>query len=133
MAGVRDLKVLLKSMQPRLIKKEFVFCTVPEEFFSHMKIKPLLIFKEEEGVTLILEKKTADENSLPYSGTWALITISVHSDLSAVGFLAAMTKKLSDAGISTNVVSACYHDHLFVPFEEASKATKLLKELSDSA
>jgi len=130
MTGVRDLKTLLKSMQPKLIKEEFVFCTVSEEFFSKIKIEPLLVFREEEGITLVLEKKTADENTLSYSGTWALISIGVHSDLSEVGFLAAMTKKLSDAGISTNIVSAYYHDHILVPFEKADRALGLLTELS---
>jgi len=128
MAGIRDLKELLKSMQPKLIEKEFVFCTVSEDFFSRMKILPLLVFREDEGITLILERKIADENSLSYSCTWALVTLGVHSDLAAVGFLAAVTSKLASAGISTNVVSAYYHDHLFVPFEKAGKAMKLLME-----
>ncbi len=130
MAGISDLKVLLKSMKPELIQGEFVFCTIPEKRFSGLKIEPLLAFKEKEGTTLVLEKGIADANSLPYSGSWALITLTVHSDLQAVGFLAKITEKLAENGISVNVVSAYYHDHLFVPVKKADEAMKVLEELS---
>jgi hypothetical protein len=130
MAGISDLKVLLRSMKPKLIDDEFVFCTMHEKRFSELKIKPLLVFKEKEGTTLVLEKEIADANSLPYSGSWALITLTVHSDLQAVGFLAKITEKLAENGISVNVVSAYYHDHLFVPFGKAEKTIQILEELS---
>ena len=131
MSGITDLNVLLKSMKPELVKGEFVFCTIPEEKLSALSTKPLLIFREKEGVTVILKKEVADANSVTYSATWALITMTVHSDLEAVGFLAAITNKFADAGISVNAVSAYYHDHLFVPFEKAERAMELLKRLSE--
>jgi len=130
--GIADLKVLLKKMEPKVIKGEFVFCTVPEDYFSTLKITPLLIFREDEGITVILEREIAEKNSLPYSGIWGLITLTVHSDLAAVGFLATITNKLAEFGISVNVVSAYYHDHLFVPIEKADKTMQVLKELSKS-
>lgn len=130
MVGITDLKVLLKSMEPKPVKGEFVFCTVSEENFSMLRATPLLLFREEEGITLILEREIADANSLPYSHVWGLITLTVHSDLTAVGFLAAITNKLTGAGISVNVVSAYYHDHLFIPIERVDEAMQLLKELS---
>lgn len=117
-------------MNPKLQKQEFVFCTVDEAKFKLLKITPILIFREEEGLTIILEKTVALKNELAFSGVWAMITLLVNSDLTAVGFLAAITKKLAEAGISVNAVSAFYHDHLFVPFEKADKAISLLKELS---
>ena len=51
-----------------------------------------------------------------------MITLSVHSSLDAVGFLAAITNKLAAAAISFNPVSAYYHDHLFIPANRAEQA-----------
>lgn len=77
-----------------------------------------------------MEKSKADSNSLPYSGSWRLITLNVHSDLAAVGFLAKITDRLAKAAISVNAVSAYYHDHLFVPLERSDEAMEILKKLS---
>jgi hypothetical protein len=128
MSGIQDLDRLLKEIKPELVDKEFVFCSVAED--NDLNLDPLLRFKEKEGITIIIEKKIADENSLPYKGVWALITLTVHSDLEAVGFLAKISEKLAEEGISVNVVSAYYHDHLFVPVKLADKAIEVLKNLS---
>lgn len=132
MDGIKDLDKLLKGMKPGLVSKEFVFSTISESQFNRLKLNPLLIFKETEGITVIIERKIAEKNSLPYSNVWKLITLTIHSDLSAVGFLARITDKLAKAGISVNVVSACYHDHLFVPVEKADETIEILKKLSES-
>jgi hypothetical protein len=58
---------------------------------------------------------------------WAMITLTVHSDLAAIGFLAAITRKLADGGISVNPVSAFYHDHLFVPWEKRDATMAILE------
>ena len=117
-------------MSPKLIDADYVFCTISEKRLSELKMSPILIFKEEEGVTIIVEKEIADNNSLTYSRVWTLITLTVHSDLSTVGFLALITEKLAKFGISVNVISAYYHDHLFVPKEKAEEALLLLNELT---
>lgn len=119
-------------MNPKLNDEEFVFCSISENCFSQLEIIPILIFREKEGVSLILTRKDADLNSLVYTGVWSWITLSVHSDLAAIGFLATITDKLAKSGISVNVVSAFYHDHLFVPLEQAQKAIILLEDLSSS-
>ncbi len=131
MKSISNLNQLLKSMQPKLIVGKFVFCTISNSKLSSLKINPRLLFHEEEGVTLILEKEVADKNKLSYDNIWSLITLNVNSDLAAVGFLAAITPALAQAGISVNVVSAYYHDHLFVPEGKAKKALIKLKELID--
>lgn len=132
MSGIKDLDKLLKGMKPELVSKEFVFSTISEIQLKRLKLNPLLSFKETEGITIIIERKVAEENTLPYSNVWKLITLNVHSDLSAVGFLAKITDKLAKAGISVNVISAYYHDHLFVPTEKADVAIEILKRLSES-
>jgi len=126
------LDKLLKGMNPKLASGEFVFSTLPEIQFKRLEIDPLLVFREAEGITVVIERKTAERNSLPYSGIWKLITLTVHSDLSAVGFLARITERLAEAEISVNAVSAYYHDHLFVLMEKADRAMEILKKLSES-
>ena len=58
---------------------------------------------------------------------WAMITLSIHSDLEAVGFLAAITTVLAAIDIPVNAVSAYYHDHTFVPYEHHDDALECLR------
>jgi len=64
-------------------------------------------------------------------GPFALITLKVHSDLMAVGFLAKITEALAKEGISVNAFSAYFHDHLLVPYGKKEGALKTLKGLSE--
>ena len=89
-------------------------------------------FREREGITSIVERSRADELRIPYSYVAAWITLTIDSDLEAVGFLAAVTGALAAAAISCNVVSALHHDHLFVPAPRAEEAMHILRQLSCS-
>lgn len=129
MKTLTDLEKLVSNMSPELIKGIYVFCTVSESKFKSLNLSPILVFREKEGVTVVVSQKGANKNGLKYTGKWALITLNVYSDLSAVGFLAVMTRALADVGISVNAVSAFYHDHLFVPEDKAKKALDILKSL----
>lgn len=130
MASVSDLKELLLRMKPKLSAEEYIFCTIAEERFRSSNVKPICTFREKEGVTAIIERRSAEAGSIRYSIAWKMITLTVHSDLEAVGFLAAVTGRLAREGISVNVVSAVRHDHLFVPSNMAEKAMKALRELA---
>jgi len=130
MTGETDLKKLLQGMQPTLNEGEFVFCTV-ESLQRANALNPLCMFQEQEAVTVILSKEQADEASLPYSNTFAWTTLTVHSSLEAVGLTAAVSKALTEANISCNVVAAYYHDHIFVPITDAEQAMKVLENLSN--
>lgn len=93
-------------------------------------LNPLCTFQEEEAVTVIVTKGQADEASLPYSGIFAWITLTVHSALEAVGLTAAVSKALTEANISCNVVAAYYHDHIFTPVKDAKRTMDVLEKLS---
>ena len=129
MSGETELKKLLQEMKPRLNKGKFVFCTV-ETLQKANALDPLCSFQEEEAVTVILTKEQADEASLTYSGIFAWITLTVHSALEAVGLTAAVSKALTEANISCNVVAAYYHDHIFIPVKDAKRAMAVLTDLS---
>jgi hypothetical protein len=62
-----------------------------------------------------------------------MITLEVHSSLEAVGFLAAVTRRLAEARIGANPVSAFFHDHLFVPADRAEEAVTILEQLASDA
>ena len=130
MSGETNLQTLIASMQPILHETPYVFCSVDRETFRQLRVEPTGTFQEAEGVTLILIQTQANELGLAYELLWACITLSVHSSLAAVGFLAAVTNQLARAGISTNPVSAYYHDHLFVPWESRLHALDELIKLS---
>ena len=132
-SGAKDLSFLLKNMSPRLIEGQYVFCTVSSSRERPNDAQPVMAFLEKEGLTLIISRDEAERNGLPYNQTWAMITLEVHSDLQAVGFLAAVTMRLARLGISTNVVSAFHHDHVFVQSDRSDEAMKALKEMTREA
>ncbi len=129
MSGETDLNKLLQGMQPKLHDGEFVYCTVDTTQHA-ATLNPLCTFQEEEAVTVIIPKQQADDASLPYSVICAWITLTVHSSLEAVGLTAAVSKALTEANISCNVVAAYYHDHIFVPIRDAQQAMQVLENLS---
>lgn len=131
--GELDLSILLRSMQPILQPGEFVFCTVPAGWTPPSLVQPIGQFLEPEGLTLILSRHDADALGLPYGFVGRMITLMVHSSLDAVGFLAAIATHLADQGISTNAISAYYHDHLFVPGDRADEAIAHLVDLAASS
>lgn len=130
MNGEADLQKLLANMRPLLHEQPYVFCSLSLEDYAKLSFTPLASFQEAEGVTIIATLIQASQHDLSFAGTWAWITLTVHSSLSAVGFMAAITTQLAAAGISVNPVSAFYHDHLFVPWERREQVMAVLGELS---
>ncbi|OKO81125.1 ribonuclease H [Bradyrhizobium sp. NAS80.1] len=129
MIGEHDLEALLKYMMPELRPGTFVFCTIPTNESIPSEVNPLATFREQEGTTLVILREEADRVGLRYAFASRLITLTVHSALDAVGFLAAITAHLAEAGISVNAVSAFYHDHLFVPADRADEAIAVLQAI----
>lgn len=126
--GERNLGVLLRTMEPRLAPGDYVFRT-----FLHGEGPPpgaIGTFREAEGWSAILRLDTVDPEGRSGAGSFRLITLEVHSSLQAVGLLAAVSTALARAGIACNVVSAFYHDHLFVPAAAAERALAVLRTLS---
>ena len=127
MSGERELNVLLQSMKPELQSGVFVFCTLPEEQKIPVNINPVFMFREQEGKTFVFLREEAEQAGISYQYPSRQITLTVHSSLEAVGFLATITTHLAQAGISVNPVSAFYHDHLFVPEDRADEAMQVLR------
>ena len=93
------------------------------------ELNPIGIFHEKEGVTFILEQQDAVNKKIHYQSVYRLITLNVHCSRDAVGLTAAFSAKLAEKNISANVVTAYYHDHIFVPEEKAEQALNAILEL----
>jgi hypothetical protein len=131
MSGERNLATLLRSMKPEMQEGVFVFCTLSAGHEISQHLKPVHIFHEREGTAFVVRHEEAERLGLPHRFVSRLITLTVHSSLETVGFLAAVTAPLAQAGISVNAVSAFYHDHLFVPVERAEEAMRILQGLAE--
>jgi len=136
MSGESDLGKLLHRMDPRLKEGKYYFATIDE---SHlMQLSGYLgsvmdVFKEDEGLSIVLSEDVKDEISAISSkeliGPFALISLTVHSDLYAVGLLARITAALAQEGISVNAFSAYYHDHIFVPYDRKDDALDAISRI----
>ena len=130
MSGITDLHKLISSMSPTLAQDEFVFVTLPDATYgSASHLAPIASFGEREGLTLIIPKDRADAAALDYDETFRMITLQVHSSLSAVGLTAAVSGQLALRGIGANIVAAYFHDHVFVPSRQAEEALLALRQV----
>ena len=125
--GEKDLDTLLKQMQPVLDDDEMVFCTLPPKIAEDYMSLSQGYYVEPEGITVIIGRHLADLNGLSYDIVFRRISLMVHSSLEAVGFLARITEVLAAQGFSVNVVSAFFHDYLYIKTEEAENAINTLK------
>ena len=129
MSGETDLGRLLATLSARMEDGLYVFATVAE---LPSGVHPRMIFHEAEGITLILLRDQADRLGLPWEFPCRMITLEVHSSLSAVGFMARIATELARRGIAVNPVSGFHHDHLFVPEPRATEAMQILAEIAGS-
>ena len=123
------LHTLLRSMDPVQNPGIYVYCQLPLGA-DPAGLPAVATFRESEGWTVILEEQAALAHGLAPRFRAAWITLTVYSDLEAVGLTAAVARALADRGISCNVVAAVDHDHLFVPVDAAAEALDALVLLS---
>ena len=126
--AITDLDVLLRSMTPELHEGAYAYVCVAHDFdVQHVPFVGLM--RESEGITLIVLEQDAVRLGLNILFRTAWISLTVHSDLQAVGLTAAFASALGAEQISCNVVAGAYHDHIFVPFEQANAAMATLQKL----
>jgi hypothetical protein len=130
---VKELELLLASMNPALEEGEFVFVSFHPDAQPGPPPEGVIgTFREKEGMTWILRRDEAERRGLAAAFICRMITLSVVSDLEAVGFLARISSELATRRISVNVVSAYHHDYLFVPASRAAEAMEVLFQLQQA-
>jgi hypothetical protein len=127
-----ELKMLLAGLQPVLNAGRYAFVTLPSDYSSATSTFVVTV-REAEGMSVILPEQDAIALGLPIAFCAAWITLTVNSDLAAVGLTAAFATALAQAGISCNVVAGVCHDHLFVAVAQAEQAMGVLLSLQQSA
>ena len=132
MPAIRDLDVLLASLHAARNPGAYAFCVVPPGIDA-ARMPAIALFHEREGVTAILPEESAAALGLTTAFRAAWITLTVESDLEAVGLTAAVAAALTAEGISCNVVAAVHHDHLFVPIDRADDAIDALDRLQTAS
>ena len=132
MTGETQLPQLLKTMTPVLDPTEYVFVSTPSPKLP-LLLTAIGMFREAEGITLILPRREADKAGLAYAAAFERITLMVHSSLEAVGLTAAVATALAQRGIACNAVAAYYHDHVFVPIGRGAAALAVLQALAAAA
>ncbi len=125
------LPTLLQQMTPSVHPEIFVFCCFADGQLPPA-LTPVCTFHEAEGLTAIVPLRQAQALGLPHQFESRLLSLTVHSALDAVGFLARISAALAEQGIACNVVSAFHHDHLFVPRDRLDDALRALGDLSRS-
>lgn len=127
-----ELQALLRNMAPVLNPGTWVFLVIPDS----TPLDPASVvatMREPEGLSVVMEKSQALRQGLVPVCECAWITLSVNSDLQAVGFTAAFAAALGRANISCNVIAGVHHDHLFVPAQAADAAMAALRALQQQS
>lgn len=130
MAAVTDLQLLLRSMDPDLWPEPWAILALVPGQDAPADIAPFAVIGEAEGTTLIATADDVRATGLEPGPAWARISLTIHSDLAAVGLTAALSGALAGAGISANIIAGYYHDHVFVPWDRRQDAMATLRSLA---
>ena len=104
MAGETALATLLRSMSPHLNEGDYVFCTLPDHQIP-AGCEVIGSFREQEGLTLIVERQQAQQAGLAFDYVAAWITLNVHSALAAVVEQAGFERAAQVLGLSQSAIS----------------------------
>lgn len=127
--GEKSLAKLLSSFTTVLHPETYVFATLADTAPLPPLDQVQLLFRESEGITVIVSKTYAEENKIEYFFPCKMITLNITSSLEAVGFMAVIATRLATRNMGVNPVSGFYHDHLFVPEGRENEAIEELAKL----
>lgn len=126
MAGLGDLRELLRSMEPVLHDEPYGFGLMQG---AEWAAGAFAMMAEDEGMTVVATEAVLTAAGIAHQAGWARISLKVHSDLAAVGLTAAISAALTAKGISANVVAGYHHDHVFVQWVRRHDAMAAMQAL----
>lgn len=124
--GESDLQVLLRGMEPVLADVPYGIAVWTG---GALTLRPFATVAEDEGLSVVADLAEMQAAGM-VSQPWARISLTIHSDLAAVGLTAALSAALTAEGISANVIAGFHHDHVFVPWDRRHDALAALWEVS---
>jgi hypothetical protein len=90
----------------------------------------MVVIKDKRETTCIIdESKLGAQKFLGFEGDWRMITFDMVLPLSLVGFFAAVSGALAEAGVNLFTISAYTTDHVFVKNQKIDTAVKALETL----
>jgi len=148
--GELSLQTLLTTLTVTLQPQTYTFLTLPSGTSPFSNTIPTtspnasgiqMLFHEptENQWTLILDSTSETLSAYRALGAessptqWRMLTLDLQSSLDAVGFMAVVSKALTNAGVSANVVAAYLHDHIFVQADRAETARLAIEKVAEDA
>jgi hypothetical protein len=90
----------------------------------------LAVIKDDRETTCIIdESKLGAQKFLGFEGDWRMITFDMVLPLSLIGFFAAVSGALAEAGVNLFTISAYTTDHVFVKNQKLDTAITALETL----
>ena len=131
---VRERQAMLAGMTPVLNEGVYFFCSTTDASVADAAlVDSLAMFREDEGVTLVLNEADALKHGFEPSTPMRRIVLRVFSSLEGVGLTAAVATALAEQQIPCNVIAAHHHDNVFVPASMGPRAVSVLKEVQRAA
>lgn len=124
-----ELDRIIASLDAR-IEGSYVFTThapIPDD------VQVFASVREQEAVTSVIPVAEAERLGLPIEPSYTRISIGAKTSLDTVGITAMVAQTLASREIPCNVIAGFWHDHLFVPENQAGEAQALLNALSEQA
>ncbi len=127
---VHKAQDMISGMTPVAISGEFVFVSTKDPaLVASLSSEAISIFREDEGVSLLVPVELAKLAEQNVEQPMRCITLNVFSSLEGVGLTAAVSKALADQAIPCNMIAAFNHDHVFVPSKLCGQAMSVLQSL----
>jgi len=144
MVNDTDIGALLASTEILVHPEDYMLVSVSRE--EESKAREILgktdafssITFDYAEVSLVLKAEEWDElkggfREYKVEGPYRLITFDIVLDLSIVGFLAVVSARLAEAGVSIYALSTFLRDHILVKGEDAEVAEKVLTRLIEDS
>jgi hypothetical protein len=140
MVNETDISALLSSTEILVHPEDYVLISIRLE--DESRARKILdradafssITFDYSEVSLVLKSDEWDRlrggfRGYKEDGPYRLITFDIVLDLSIVGFLAAVSARLAEAGVSIYALSTYLRDHILVKGEDVQKAEEVLEGL----